>query len=157
MKYEDRRERLEELRVINRRKILTKKIESKTSEIDIKGFLTIEDTLEVYDEVYEKIDSIGSKVTIKNGVEYIKEFFLSVKNDIKKMDNITMILLHSYDLDTGALKIPLYDFFINIDVFLDEKTVIGRFRDILLVGEHLSLGICVRKGDDKSEVILWGI
>ncbi|QCT01635.1 group-specific protein [Paenibacillus algicola] len=156
MTIEDRKEKIKELQIKNRRKKLENDIKSKINEITIEGFMGIEDTIKISRNIYKKIDLISNKTPIPKQLKYSKQYLLSLENQFKALNDKTMLLFHQQDRETGLLKIPLHDFFIDIDTLLDVVGFAKDYRDLLFVDEGLSLGICIERFEYENSFIVWG-
>lgn len=118
-------------------------------------FLSIEETNELSNKIYIKIDKTLFQKEIIKDIDFNIKTLLLIKRQFINIWNQEGILFHFYDRESGAIKISFNNLFNNLEFFIKFiKFDIG-YRDFLFVDKELKFGVCIEKFEYFNKLIIW--
>lgn len=146
----DRKDRLIELKVLNKKKLFLNQFPIKTLSID--SFVDPEITIKLLNDTYKVVDSKNPEI-INFGT---KDLFEMVKNTNKQMMNHfheDAILFHDQS-ELGALRLKVEQFYEHIQDILHYFIVV-KSEDLILVDEKLLFGLFIFRHEYNYEFCVW--
>lgn len=156
MSNEKRKQKIEDLKKISKRKYLIKELNGYIN-VSLDELLTPEETIIFRKQVYDKLDSLPQKQRIGD-TDYKKNIEISIKllnnilDSIKFKDKNVRILL-----STEAVKIRVNEVFENLNIMLEKIGFLSGKGDFILVDENLDFGVCIERTEYYYELCMWGI
>lgn len=152
---ENRSNKIKELKMKSKRKGICEKLANIIKDLDLEGFISVEDTIVISKKVYKKIDTLTNQEEIDKDIESNLIKVASLKEKFKMLLNENAILLHYEDRECGAIKIKLDDFFEHLDDIAEFSKFKGGYRDLILVDENLKYGICIERYEYFNKLAAW--
>lgn len=156
MSNDKRKEKIEALKKISRRKHLIKELNDYIS-VSFDELLTPEETIMFRKKVYDKLDSLTEKQRIgdtdyKKNTEISIKLLNDIKDNIKFKDKKGRLLLSN-----EAVKVNINEVFENLNIILEKTDFLKGRGDFILVDDSLDFGVCIERTEYYYELCMWGI
>lgn len=155
MDEQSRENRIYELKLKSKRKNICLSINNTISDVDTNSFISINDTIEMSNKIYEKIDSLNNQVKIGKEAEVNISAILDLKKDYQSYNSEYGVLFHEDDRECGALMLKVSDFFDNISMIFDLTAFSAGRRDLIFVDKDFKFGICIERFEYYNCVSNW--
>ncbi|MEG0051355.1 MAG: hypothetical protein RR712_04180 [Terrisporobacter sp.] len=152
---EHRRERIKELKIKSKINCICKTWNQVINCIEVDSFISIEDTIRISEEVYNKIDKLPNQEKINTDVELNLDKVANLEEVFKIFFDENAIVLHYEDRECGAIKIKVEDFFKYLDSIAEFCKFKEGYSDLVLVDENLKYGICVERYEYFNKLFVW--
>ena len=156
MDKEKRKEKIDELIKISKRKYLIKEL-NKYINVSYDELLSEEENTVFRKKVFNKIYSLTEKQRIGNE-DYKKNREISInllnhiKDNINFKDKKARLLL-----STECVKVNIDEVFGNLNIILEKTDFLNGRGDFILVDDDLNYGICILRTEYYYEFCMWGI
>lgn len=155
MDEQSRKEKIEKLKIKTRRNNICSSLNGIVDDIDINAFISVNDTIEISNKIYEKIDSLNNKEKIGKEAEVNISAIFDLKKDYQLYNNEYGLLFHADDRECGALMIKVSDFFNNISKIFEFTSFSDGRRDLLFVDKNFRFGICIERYEYYNCISNW--
>ncbi|WP_434799143.1 YxiF family protein [Terrisporobacter vanillatitrophus] len=152
---DNRRERIKELKIKSKRNSICKTWNSVINCLGADSFISIEDTIRISEEVYNKIDTLPNQEKINIDVEPNLNKVANLEKIFKIFFYENAILLHHEDRECGAIRIKVEDFFKYLGDIAEFSKFKEGYSDLVLVDENLKYGICVERYEYFNKLFVW--
>ena len=153
----DRKERIQNLQIKNRRKLLCEKINMHLDDIKLDDFISLYDTKKLQEIVFSIMEDMDAKneflissldVSYGKILEDNKQYF-------EQKDGDKIVFFHHDALEIGAIELNIRTVLNNISYIVSESEMGIRGCRILLVSKDVKYGLCLWRGEYEIKLYKW--
>lgn len=152
----DNKQKIELLKMLNRRKNFMNEIKKNTSEdIDIE-FISIRETEKIQKFAYQQIDRKNKVVNLSKNMDLtLKHIFNNIENVFEKLEQKKVIILHYQASEIGAIEVALKELISYLQDFLEIIGFINETSDLICVSVDYSFGLCLEFLEYENLFTFW--
>lgn len=156
MNNDKRKEKIDALKKITKRKYLIKELNNYIK-VSYDELLPQEENIIFRKKVFDKLNSLTEKQRIgdedyKKNTEISINLLNHMKDNINFKDKKARLLLSN-----EAVKVNINEVFENLNIILEKTNFLNGRGDFILVDDNLNYGVCIQRTEYYYEFCMWGI